>query len=105
LKKLWRPKKKYYYTSFGGNAGFPMAVFSENGKRISREDLTPGFDMRGILNIEDQQIECCSRNTGLLAEVRKLPSNAPTDEWMCLSFTNNTVFLFDKVNRVWVGYR
>jgi hypothetical protein len=44
----WNPITKKYYAAFCGNIGFPMAVFTDNGKRISNDSLTTMEDIRGI---------------------------------------------------------
>jgi hypothetical protein len=45
---VYHPVLKKYYASFAGNIGFPMAVFDIKGKRLSQDDLTTGFDVRGL---------------------------------------------------------
>ncbi|MEO5892421.1 MAG: hypothetical protein ABIQ31_19385 [Ferruginibacter sp.] len=44
----YHPLQKKYYAGFAGNALYPMAVFDTMGKRISKDDLHVGFDLRGI---------------------------------------------------------
>lgn len=44
----YNPKYRLYYAAFAGNAEFPMGVFDQTGKRVSSEDLTTGFDLRGL---------------------------------------------------------
>jgi hypothetical protein len=44
---VWHPITKKYYTSFAGNASYPMAVFSDKGK-ILQEDMLADYDFRGI---------------------------------------------------------
>lgn len=44
----WHPVQKKYYAAFAGNAGFPLAVFDEKGKRISDAELTTRVDIRGM---------------------------------------------------------
>lgn len=44
----WNPVTKKYYAAFAGNKGFPMAVFSATGKRVSDDDLTTMEDIRGL---------------------------------------------------------
>lgn len=44
----WNPVIQKYYAAFCGNAGFPMAVFTPAGKRISSDSLTTMEDIRGI---------------------------------------------------------
>ncbi len=44
----WNPITKKYYAAFCGNAGFPMAVFTSIGKRVSGDSLTTMEDIRGI---------------------------------------------------------
>jgi hypothetical protein len=44
----YNPKHKVYYAAFAGNSEFPMGIFDKAGTLISPEDLTTGFDMRGL---------------------------------------------------------
>jgi hypothetical protein len=44
----WNPVTQKYYAAFCGNVGFPMAVFTPAGKRISSDSLTTMEDIRGI---------------------------------------------------------
>lgn len=44
----WNPITKKYYAAFCGNIGFPMAVFTPAGKRLSGDSLTTMEDIRGI---------------------------------------------------------
>ena len=44
----WNPITKKYYAAFCGNVGFPMAVFTPAGKRVSSDSLTTMEDIRGI---------------------------------------------------------
>lgn len=44
----WNHLTQKYYAAFCGNAGFPMAVFTPAGKRISGDSLTTMEDIRGI---------------------------------------------------------
>jgi hypothetical protein len=44
----WNPEKRHYVTAQAGNAGFYLGVFSESGQRLSPDDLTTSFDLRGI---------------------------------------------------------
>lgn len=44
----WNPITKKYYAAFCGNTGFPMAVFTPAGKRVSNDSLTTMEDIRGI---------------------------------------------------------
>jgi len=45
---VWYPSQRKYYTSFAGNADFPMAVFDESGNRLSDASLSAMLDTRGI---------------------------------------------------------
>ncbi|MBU3714291.1 MAG: hypothetical protein FGM46_05015 [Ferruginibacter sp.] len=55
---VWNPKTKRYYASYAGNGGFPMAVFTKKGKRVSNDDLTTQMDTRGLwYNKNNNQIE------------------------------------------------
>ncbi len=44
----WNPVTKKYYAAFCGNMGFPMAVFTATGSRVSNDDLTTMQDIRGL---------------------------------------------------------
>ncbi len=44
----WNPTTQKYYAAFCGNAGFPMAVFTPAGIRISSDSLTTMEDIRGL---------------------------------------------------------
>lgn len=44
----YNPKYKRYYAAFAGNAEFPLGVFDQKGGRISEDELTTGFDLRGL---------------------------------------------------------
>lgn len=45
---VYHPIQKKYYASFAGNAAYPMSVFDIKGKRISKDDLQAGFDVRSL---------------------------------------------------------
>ncbi len=45
---VWHPVQKKYYASFAGNAGYPHAVFSATGKRLSDDALNTQVDTRGL---------------------------------------------------------
>ena len=45
---VWHPVQKKYYAVFAGNMNYPLAVFDIKGKRLSDEDLTTMFDIRGM---------------------------------------------------------
>lgn len=44
----WHPVQKKYYAAFAGNRQYPLAVFSETGKRLSDDKLTCMYDLRGL---------------------------------------------------------
>jgi len=44
----WNSVTQKYYAVFAGNVGFPMAVFTPGGERISDDLLTAMEDIRGI---------------------------------------------------------
>lgn len=44
----WHPVNKKYYVAFAGNERFPMAVFDEYGKRVTRKEMTALQDVRGL---------------------------------------------------------
>ena len=45
---VWHPGQRKYYAAFAGNVSYPLTVFDASGKRISEDDLTTGFDVRGM---------------------------------------------------------
>lgn len=45
---IWHPEEQKYYAVFAGNTEFPMAVFDDEGERISEDDLSAKFDVRGM---------------------------------------------------------
>ncbi len=60
----------------------------------------------GLLHLGDRQLECYDRATGALTEVWKLPAfDFTINESFNVAFANNTLFLFDIENRVWVGFK
>jgi hypothetical protein len=44
----WNTVTEKYYAAFAGNVGFPLAVFTPDGKRISSESITTMEDIRGL---------------------------------------------------------
>jgi hypothetical protein len=44
----WNPTTQKYYAAFCGNTGFPMAVFTPAGKRVSGDSVTTMEDIRGL---------------------------------------------------------
>ncbi len=44
----WHPVQKKYYAAFAGNQGFPLAVFTSAGERLSGDEQTTMVDMRGM---------------------------------------------------------
>jgi hypothetical protein len=44
----WHPVLKKYYAAMAGNISFPMGVYDVKGKRLSPDDLTTQFDVRGL---------------------------------------------------------
>ena len=59
----------------------------------------------GLLNISTKQIELYDKTTGLMTQILKLPTNAPTNNVFNFSFANGIYWLFDKEKRKWVGYK
>ena len=45
---VWHPQQMKYYASMAGNAGYPLAVFDNNGKRLSNDTLNCQVDTRGL---------------------------------------------------------
>ena len=44
----WNPVNKKYYAVFAGNAGYPLGVFSGEGKLLSADELSAEQDVRGL---------------------------------------------------------
>ncbi len=44
----WHPEQKKYYSTFAGNASYPLAVFDAAGKRLSPPDTKSMIDIRGL---------------------------------------------------------
>lgn len=44
----FHPVLKRYYASIGGNAAHALGIFDQNGKKLSKENQTTLFDMRGF---------------------------------------------------------
>lgn len=42
----WNPTKKLYYAAFGGNADYPLEVFTAEGKNVYSAPI--GYDIRGL---------------------------------------------------------
>jgi hypothetical protein len=59
----------------------------------------------GLYNTENQTIELYDIKTGLMTEKLKLPEDAPKETVFNLAYANDTVWLFNKVKRQWVGYK
>ncbi len=45
---VYHPLQKKYYCAFAGNATYPLAAFDGKGKLLTPEDITTGFDVRGM---------------------------------------------------------
>ena len=45
---VYHPLQKKYYASMAGNADFPFSVFDLKGTLLTNEDVTAGFDVRGM---------------------------------------------------------
>lgn len=45
---VWHPLQQKYYAVFAGNQSYPLAVFNDKGKRLSDEEQTTLFDIRGM---------------------------------------------------------
>ncbi len=43
----WNPAKHLYYAAFGGNASYPLEVFTADGRNVYSEEI--GFDIRGMV--------------------------------------------------------
>lgn len=45
---VWHPKLQRYYTARAGNTSFPLDFFDSFGKKLSSENYTTMFDIRGL---------------------------------------------------------
>ncbi|MFC4262978.1 hypothetical protein ACFOWM_08825 [Ferruginibacter yonginensis] len=61
--------------------------------------------MIGALNIDNNSVEWYSLKTGLLIRKDNLPQSAPAPESFNFAYANDIVWLFDKENRRWLGYK
>ena len=87
----WNPMTKKFYASFAGNAGFPMAVFDNNGKRMSADELNTKVDMRGLWYDPS---------------LKKICGNGYNENgWFSFAYSNGTYWLFDISARTWLGFR
>ncbi len=59
----------------------------------------------GLLNVSEKQIELYDKNTGLMTQILKLPTDAPANNMFNFSFANGIYWLFDKEKRKWMGYK
>jgi hypothetical protein len=86
---------KYYLNDTLENLSYPYCknTLIFNGSEI------------GLLNADKKQIELYDINQGTLTNVLKLPPGTPTETYLNFSFANDTYFIFDKMNRVWFGYK
>jgi hypothetical protein len=55
---IWHPEQQKFYAVFAGNPSFPMSVFDKTGKRLSMDNLTAQFDVRGLwYNVAEKKIQ------------------------------------------------
>jgi hypothetical protein len=59
----------------------------------------------GLLNVTERRIELYSTKNGLLKRVLTLPADAPVEQILNFSYSNNIYWLFDKKKREWRGYQ
>ncbi len=59
----------------------------------------------GLLNATGKQIELYDRSTGYMKQVLQLPADAPAEHSLNFSHSNGIYWLFNKVTRVWHGYK
>jgi len=45
---VWHPTLKRYYAAMAGNVEFPLFIFDAKGNKLSGDDLTTMFDVRGF---------------------------------------------------------
>ena len=57
-----------------------------------------------LLNFEKSKLCFFDRN-GKLTKTSKIPSGAALNDSFAFAFTNDRLFLYDKVNRVWTAYK
>lgn len=59
----------------------------------------------GLLNVTKKRIEFFDAKKGKLNAVWNLPESAVIEDMFNFAYANGIVWLFDKENRTWVGYR
>lgn len=58
-----------------------------------------------VLNVDTRNLEFYDRKKGLLTQKYSFPENAPLPDFLNIAYTNGIVFVFDKENKVWIGYK
>jgi tetratricopeptide (TPR) repeat protein len=53
---VWHPLQKRYIAAMAGNAGFPLSIFDAGGKRLSADDQTCQYDIRGLWFHPEKQL-------------------------------------------------
>jgi len=59
----------------------------------------------GLLNVLNSEVELYDLKTGHITKKLSLPVDAPVEEALNFAYTNGIVWLFDKNNRTWIGYK
>ncbi len=59
----------------------------------------------GIYDSENAELVLFNKATGKITQKWQLDSNAPNAQAFCLAYTNGILFLFDKDERTWYGYK
>jgi hypothetical protein len=76
----WHPGQKKYYAVFAGNVSYPLAVFDAKGTRLSDDELTAQFDVRGMwYNPVKKTIQLNGYDDMGWGEYKLDPKGIPTD--------------------------
>jgi hypothetical protein len=76
----WHPVQKKYYAAMAGNVAFPMNVFNEKGTRLSDNEQTTLFDVRGLwYNTSSKTLQANGYNTFGWTEYKLNAKGMPDD--------------------------
>jgi hypothetical protein len=59
----------------------------------------------GLLNYYEKRVELYNKADGHMTQILKLPDDAPAPDFLNFSYCNGIFWLFDKENRIWMGYK
>lgn len=59
----------------------------------------------GLLNYYEKRVELYNKADGHMTQILKLPDEAPAPDFLNFSYCNGIFWLFDKENRIWMGYK